>query len=669
MLFVLATVALVYLPGLVLNLILGLRGWLLVGSAPVGTLGIVALGAPLAPALGMRWALPFLLGWSAFCWAVAGVVAAIAHRRGYSLGAPLPTWSRLSSLVILACASVAGFIGAYTIAGGTHGLRTMPQSFDGLFHAAAVRRIAQAGDSGVMALGWIGKPDKPGGSFYPNAYHNLMAPLLPVSDGQIALVLNASILVISAVILPLGAVAAIRAFGGAAGWAAGAALVSTSFTAFPYLLWIWGALLPYALGVALVLPMTGLFVLWLSSGRDQLGLLVAVGAIGLNGVHSAMAFVMVLVCGCYLVHRLIGDPRSWIRRDLPRLVVLGVLVVLGALPYLLGALGEAGAVSGALWPTVTTPSRALGDALLLSTETRWPQWLLAGFVLVGGISLLRNRDHRWLAAVYGVFVFLFVAAAGVDRHWAKMLVIPWYTDRSRLMSLVVLPAILLAGWGIRVLAHWLAPYLRPGLLKLRLRPQWAVATSLIVAGSLLSVGYLGNTEAYALPNAELMRPAYGNAIMSPQRQQARAALTSMVRPGERVMNDVVDGTMWIYPLTGVELVIANYYVQGDRMELLQDFNQLTVNPKSSAKIRHYNVRYVIQDRDEFTHIGHNVGVTYPPGMRELDRTPGLIQRFHNDEMTIWEIDWTKLAPCQGLPGCDGQQQPGTPARPQAESGR
>ncbi|NUS65587.1 MAG: hypothetical protein HOQ46_18300, partial [Saccharothrix sp.] len=65
------TVALLWLPGAVLAALVGLRGWLLAGIAPAVTMGLVAVAAPLASGLGLRWNAAYFLSFTA----LAGVLA------------------------------------------------------------------------------------------------------------------------------------------------------------------------------------------------------------------------------------------------------------------------------------------------------------------------------------------------------------------------------------------------------------------------------------------------------------------------------------------------------------------------------------------------------------------------------------------------------------------
>ena len=96
------TAALLWLPGAVLAALVGLRGWLLAGVAPAVTMGLVALAAPLASGLGLRWNTLYFLSFTALVVVLAAGGLVLLRRRGLPLSTPMTPWSRLGSLSVLA---------------------------------------------------------------------------------------------------------------------------------------------------------------------------------------------------------------------------------------------------------------------------------------------------------------------------------------------------------------------------------------------------------------------------------------------------------------------------------------------------------------------------------------------------------------------------------------
>ena len=149
-------------------------------------------------------------------------------------------------------------------------------------------------------------------------------------------------LVTTTMAVPLGTIALVRGAGGAAGFAAASALVSTSFTYYPWDLYQWGQLFPYAAALAMLPPFFALLLRWLDTRTDRLAVLVAVVATGLTGTHTASVFVATIFAVYLVVQRLVRDPQSWVRKELPRLVLVAASTAVLAASYLLGATSMAG---------------------------------------------------------------------------------------------------------------------------------------------------------------------------------------------------------------------------------------------------------------------------------------------------------------------------------------
>ncbi|HEX6343357.1 DUF6541 family protein [Umezawaea sp.] len=629
-LLLVVTAVLLWTPGSLLGAVLGLRGWLLAGTAPVVTMGLVGLGAPLAPAIGLGWSTWFFLGWTLLACAAAAGVVVLLRRRGLAPALPnTAEWSRAGTVTAVAAVVIAAGVAALTIRTGTFGLGSLPQGWDAPYHANGIRFIAETGNSSNRAFGWIDVPDSPNGAFYPNAYHAFEALAYRLSGDSVATVMNSGMLVTAALGVPLGTIAIVKALHGSAGLAAASALVSTSFASYPFDLWQWGQLYPYAAGLSLVLPFLALLVRWLDSGFDRIGVLVALGTVALVATHSAMAFVGAALGLCYLVQRAVQAPSRFLRRDLPRLAVLAVVALVLSGVYLLGALTMAGRTAAYNWPAVTTSSKAFGDALLLGHDANWPQWLLAAITLVGAHLLVKVAAWRWLLVGYLVFLCLFVVAAALDTPWSTAITAPWWNDRWRLVAVLVLPATIAAGWAFQAAARRIARLRRESL------------GALAVVGALLAAGYLVQTGGYAERNGQRMQWDFSGSVVSDQERAGLVELGTVVRPGERVMNDGVDGTVWTYALSGAEPIIGHYpnpaTLSPRRKLLLERFNRLDTDHEVGQVVRDLNIRYAVVTT------GFMDGFRRSPGLIGLSGVPALRVRYSNPDLTLYEVDWTALA--------------------------
>jgi uncharacterized protein DUF6541 len=628
-LLLVVTAVLLWTPGSLLAAVLGLRGWLLAGTAPVVTMGLVGLGAPLAPAIGLRWSTWFFLACTLLSCAVAAGVVVLLRRRGLALTPPSTGWSRAGTVTTIVAVVIAAGVAALTIRTGTFGLGSLPQGWDAPYHGNGIRFIAETGNSSNRAFGWIDVPDSPNGAFYPNAYHAFEALAYRLTGDPIPTVMNSGMLVTAALVVPLGTIAVIKALHGSAGLAAASALVSTSFASYPFDLWQWGQLYPYAAGLSLVLPFLALLIRWLDSGFDRIGVLVALGTVALVATHSAMAFVGAILGLCYLVQRVVQAPSRFLRRDLPRLAVIAVVSVVLSGVYLLGALTMAGRTAAYDWPAVTTSSRAFGDAVLLGHAGPWPQWLLAALTLIGGYLLVKVTAWRWLLVGYLIFLGLFVVAAALDTPWSTAITAPWWNDRWRLVAVLVLPATIAAGWALQAMARRLA------------RVRGESVGALAVVGALLAAGYLVQTGGYVERNGQRLQWDFTGPVASDQERLGMTELSTIVRPGERVMNDGVDGTVWTYALSGVEPIIGHYpnpaTLSPRRKLLLDRFNRLDTDHAVAQVVRDLNIRYAMVSTGFIDRFQRS------PGLAGLSGVPALRVRYSNPDFTLYEVDWTRLA--------------------------
>ena len=116
----------------------------------------------------------------------------------------------------------------------------------------------------------------------------------------------------------------------------------------------------------------------------------------------------------------------------------------------------------------------------------------------------------------------------------------------------------------------------------------------------------------------------------------------LVKPGERVLNDRRDGTVWMYALAGVQPVVGHYdgSAESPSVHLLQaEFNEYTTESAVRDAVKHLNVRYVIVD------VGYvHGGKERVAGLRYLEGKPFVQKIYSNQDSTIY-----KLVPEPGAP--------------------
>jgi hypothetical protein len=636
---ILAGSALLVLPGLLLGLALGLRGWVLIGCSPALTVGVAGVLAAWFGMTGIDWSITTTaLGVLVLC-----VVAAAATRpwrqraAGGHAGGDTLRYGLHHHLAIGAALAGTAAVGALAVKRGTQNLEGIPQYWDAMFHANAVRFIAETGNAASSALSAVAQPGNPE-YYYPHTYHVIGALLFDVGVTPVQAVLNTLSACLPAV-FALSLVALLRVVVPRPAVVFGGALVAGMFSAFPYDLINFGPLLPLALAIAVSPAACALLVLLVRSPSIGVAGGLAVASVGLLTTHPSAAVATAILMALLL---LAGQPadRPWReRRTLVALVLAGVAALVLAFPSLRGLTGVAGNATKIDWPAYTTPGNAIGQLVTFNHETLFPQWWLAGLLLVGAVAATRSVALRPFLAAAGVFLALFVLAGSYDTPASALLTAIWWNDRWRLAALFVVPAAVLVAVGLA--------WLKDGVQRLAGR-AWrgdaprrsailgpaAMALTAVVFLALTQDGYLDrNTEHVALPYTDGPTVSAG--------EEAAYAELARLWDGGTVLNDPVDGSPWAYALHGLPLVFKTPLTQpsdpeqfgADRITLLEEFAPDRTSDEVLDALDSLDARWVIVGN------GFATGtVSRAPGLEDLGDVPGLTEVWSNADATIYRIE-------------------------------
>ncbi|MGW4060961.1 DUF6541 family protein [Amycolatopsis sp. NPDC004747] len=624
-----------WVPGAVFGAAIGLRGWTLGAAAPILTFGVVALAIPLLGGTGIRWTALSVALWtlvvSAAGFAVTWAVARFnRHRRPDAEAPERPRWSwRAHALTALGVATGMA-VGALTVLRGIPTSGTVNQNWDAAFHANLVRWIAERGDARPSTIGTIANLPDETHYFYPDTYHALLALLFGKGGLTVMPLLNfASIAVTFAV--PLGVAAMCRAWRLPPVTAAAAATASACFTSFPYDLFWHGPVWPYAAGVALVPAMLAVVRLLLEPGGATGPLAVGVGAGGLAALHTSVVFVLVVYCVLILAAVLLKfEPIDW-KRAWPSLVAAAVLAAGLGLPQVLPSLYNAGGVTSAVWGNAATVTGAVGQTVTFSPMADFPQWWLGLPALAGIVLLARQRKAVWLVGAYVVLGGLYAATVSMETGLIHLLTGPFYNDNYRIAAL--LPLIGAVGFGefVNTATAWFAAKVRPRLPKLH-------PAAPVLAGVVLLAAVIGGfSRGYAGLNAVHVNIGYrGFPAVSADEETAFAWLAERTVPGERVLNDRFDGSVWMYALQGVKPTQWNYYgaePASDVGYVSAHANRLEADPRARKILCELKVR--------FAFVGKGNAIPDVPndaGLLDLDTAPGFKLVYRNPGASIYEIE-------------------------------
>lgn len=611
-------VAVLAVPGGVVGWAAGLRGWALAGLAPLLSYAITGLAGPWLAIAHVPYGPLSVAACTLLLAAVLyGLRRLLAARGWLTPGAeePAQPWTRRAHLAVGACVAIAVAVSVAVVITGRGGTTAVFQRWDTVFHANGIRYIAETGDGSLTGMGTINW--YPAGSFYPNAYHLVGALVYELSGTSIPVTLNAITMPIAG-LFALAMAALVRQLGGRAVFAGSAALVAGGATTGAYES-VSSGLLPFALGIVLTpLAVLALQRFVVRPGVDT-GAVLALSATGLLAAHSSALFGAILFAFPLVVQRwyravrgrrVDGVPeggRAWrvIGGDVLRVVPVMVVAGLLAAPMILGAIGfTSGSYPYYAWGSHMPVWKALAMLATFKQVLPVPQIWLTVFLAIGVLTLGTLRRMRWLVlSALGLSALFVLVACFGGEHWVISLSRPWWNDRFRLMALASIPMCLLAAHGMSEAQQWLAK-VASGRAWVRARP-WltgrvglATAVLLVVAMGVLTGGF------YRAANAKTVSLLYYNGLpgetVPPVSQDEIDAMERLGELGipadQKVLNDRLDGTAWMYALTGVHPVAGHYdagVAPPDALYLAQHFADYDSDPQVRAAVRRLNVHYVL----------------------------------------------------------------------------
>jgi len=598
-----------------------------------------------APALSFGVAFP-LAAWSgavgapgSIWWAPSGLLvvsvvsALLLARRPRAARAARTRARRTTRVAVLAAVGLSVLAWVVALSLSTPGWGAVVPGSDGANHGMFVTDLLRSGSMFDPLVGRLdlASPGTPAatGPFglltlsYPFAVHLLAAPIAAVTCVPSALLVPLTLL--PSCCLVLGTVALTRRTAGPKAALVAAFAAALLVPGFPFAYAFWG---PVALMTAVALVPAVVVVLLdvdLGPGRRALALPV-LSVAGLLGVHVSEGFVAVGIAGLAV---LLG--RGPVLRALGRLVgaLALALVVVGPLTF--GLLGGA-----AVRPLASPPGVSPGLAAYVSVvrpfvaDTAVPATVLmlvqlAGIALVavtvvGSVVAWRRPPGRSVVLVVACSVVLVAISYVVS---LGPLLAPWYGSGTRL--------------GAQVAA------LLPGLLG---TGALAVARRARARGPLvLTTALAGATAVAVLMAAQSVGAAAQGvsdyAVVTPADRTAFSWLATHARPGERVLNDDVDGSSWLYestraaavPLFGTQpdggVVGRPEYV--GRLHLRATIQDIATDPRTRQEARDWRVRYVL--------VGDRVQAD---GRRALDlaaiaASHGLRLVFESGDARVYEI--------------------------------
>jgi hypothetical protein len=690
----LVAAVLLTVPGLVVNLALGARGFDALGLAPLSSLGVLAIGTLMVPVVVGRWSLAAVAvslgaltlvaatGRIAIDWRTSGTAP---RRPALSLRALAP---RRRTIWWLASVGLAAVLVAENFVLGVRDPGLPSQTIDAGFHYNAVLSVIRSGlpdgghvgaASGAAATGW-----------YPPLWHDLTALTSSLTGVNVVIGANAVGWVIGGVVWPLSMVWLCSRILPHARLLTSMALglCCGAITLFPYLMLSYGVLWPNVLSLAALPAAIALMLMVLhlmprspnalddisSSGvavdgatldateaeQVRRGLVVgpglswwtvlSVGFLGCTGMyfaHPGALFALGIwgVVGAVMLSvRLVisshARGRQQLRRSLMWLL-LGWLAAVGlfAAQNLVPSLNAARNFN---WTKSMTMTQAMGQALTLSTVITRAHWAFGAAALWGFYKLLKVPRLRWLLASHVLLVFLYMLAAGSPGWLARQLTGFWFNDSQRIAALIPMTAVPLAALGITGCADVLGRLV--GLVwsdvrGRRLSPRAGVgvaAAGLLVVGAVIYPNH-GIGQGAVVLQDRYRNQSFHHLLVTADQQVLYEKLATEIPAGETTLGSPFTGAQFSVIWSGHPVVIPHTSSNPtpDVALVSKSFKSFTTDPQVCAALKRLKVGAVVDNFDRFWPADERQS-NYS-GLVDLLDTPGLTPIGYGQSLVIYRV--------------------------------
>lgn len=628
------------IPGLLVSLTAGQRGFHALALAPVLSVTAISMGAVAGSLIGIPWG-----WWSPAAMALTmAIVAGVAQRLFRQPPAPGAAANvRREPVMWLALALAVILLGRH-VRNVLDRPDSFSQTFDNIFHLSAIRYIADTGNASSLTVGQL-TAGGDGMAFYPAAFHDTVSLVLQVAPASITLATNAVLVVTVALVWPLSSLFLVRMVLRAS-WPTmvAAGVLTASFTAFPLLLLNFGVLYPNLFGLAILPALLALLVQWLSLGQERriqnpvCALLLALGLPGLALAHPNTLMVLVAVAGPLFAvynHRALAAHRLGLmsRRSLvTRLVALGIFALFTAVAWRYIRPAD----EHATWEPLDGVPDALGQALLNAPDGARAAWMVSALAALGLLSAHRH-GLVWLASVWSVLVGLWLVVAGfVPSELRTYLTGIWYNDPRRFSATLPLAALPLAALGVQIVSHHLLVAWRRFPGGGTRERQGRLAVTVLLAGLLV----LGTQRAAymneAVENASSLyavRP--DSPLVTTDENTLIQRIPTLVPADAVIATNPWNGSSMVYALTGHPTTTTHiFYDATPDLAMIRDhLDEAASKPAACEAAERLGVQYALDFGPQEVHFG-----THPyPGLDELAEAPGFRLVAREGAAALYEL--------------------------------
>ncbi len=641
-----AATALLYVPGVLVGAAARLRPPLVVGLAPAISIAHITGTGIVAPVLAVPWG-PVPVAGAALLLSLAALASRLMmaqrhpeRRTAYARGRLRP------DAVAIWCAAWP-LSAAVTMLTVTHILDApdaISQTYDAVFHLNAVEWILRTDNASSLRFFL----EAPQGGVYPLGWHALVALAMRLCGAtSIPAATNAIVLVVAGIVWTSGCLSLAHIlFHGRPSALLVTAVMSGSFTAFPFVLLSWGVLYPNFLAIALLPSLLAaareLIPMGPGARTRPASLLLPAGVIGAGGLGLCqpntvatllLALVALTTARLIATLRTPRDERSANRIRRQGLAAGGLLAAL-VVTWLFLRPDR----SGAIWGPSYATSGSIGEAVTAMPVQLPLIWVPAVLTLVGFIAALRIDGYRWLAALHAMTGALYVVARSAENGDLRFFMVGiWYNDASRLAALIPLTAVPLAALGVLAAARWVRGACE-GLATARWAGESRGARRLAAIGRIRVLSWWRWAAYPAMVLALVMTgPSTGamsDSVQVFEKAYQFSADSPSLTPDERALIDELPdliersavvavaprtGAALAYALSGVDTTVKHLFHQHDpEVYVIQDkLNKAATDPAVCPALADLGATYALYFP------GKTIAGQPPfPGFARLDAAPG-----------------------------------------------
>lgn len=584
--------------------------------------------------------------------AAVGAVVRLTPAGGWLMSDRDTAAARTSPAVWLALAGtlvVSAAIWCVQFLRSLSGPAAITRAYDTPWHASIIKMFLTTGDGSTLTA--AGVDHTVGSTFYPAAWHDMVALTAGLGHAPVFGGINAVVMGELTLVWPLSMIAFVTAlFGRRAVPVVATGIVGCLFAAFPLTFLSWGIIYSNLYGYAL-LPALSALCVWLFADRlpDGLGRRIVAIAFVVGFVGDAIAQPnAVFTLAVLMLPMILGVLYRWLAPR-SRWVALGACVAL----VVVGAAAWVGVAHTPMMhrtttldrPTAGSLGKAVTSALFQGYGKGRDQWALALAVLLGVVLLLAlRRCRQWLVASYVLISLCYVVSASqqveTHLHWLRMnLTGYWYNDYNRLAGATIMIAVPLAVVAIDIVVEY---------AERRLPQAVAVATAAVVALA-LAAGVLTSSQ-FHQHRSELREMAARNSELYGGRVAFLRRVSRTVPAGQAVANNPFDGSVYGWSLFGLDVFFKSYSQNwiGDMspamVQVANHLDQAARDPRVCAALRQYHVTYALKMSTRgrlITTVWH--GTRIWTGQHLTAHTPGFKPVMHGPGATLYKITACGLA--------------------------